>query len=256
MRTAQKAQAKHGFEPACGGPAAGLSRIGFHSTASRGSGQFHGRGSPPNHRGGGHAIRDDKGHTCNPQSRRNQAQSPQDGAQEQRQAKAKPSIKPQQHQHAAMPASAAGLPALPLPAQAEALVVDPAQPPSAEPALVPAQSPITVSAPQPAAHARQTATAPVQSRALAAHRPDGLLDHIAAWLASRGRAIRLALIGQPRRAPQPKATLQPMAVHKPRRDPRQDELARLRQENRKLQLQLQALLALQGEPARPKEPVQ
>ena len=171
-------------------------------------------------------------------------------------AKAKLRNKPQRHQQAAMPACAAGSPALPLPVQAEALVVDPPQPPSAEPTPIAAQSPIAVSTPQPAPRARPAAAAPVQSRALAAHRPDGLLDHIAAWLASRGRAIRQALIGKPRRAPRPKARLQPMAVQKPRRDPRQDELARLRQENRKLQLQLQALLALQELPARPKEPVQ
>lgn len=151
------------------------------------------------------------------------------------------------------------LPALPLPVLAEALVITPPASPAREAPVL--RAPATPPQPQSQALPMQIArsnlsTAPIaRSHALAAHRPDGLLNHIAAWLASRGQAIRSALIGKSRRAPQLKPRLQPMAVQKPRRDPRQDELARLRHENHKLQLQVQAFLDLQAASSRPKEPV-
>lgn len=182
--------------------------------------------------------------------------------------RAKP--KPKLRQKAHLPGKAAAQPAIPLPVQAEILVINPpltqtdvvaADPVPAPPELhasAAALTPPLEAQPKAQPSARNNAKpAPlVRSRALAAHRPDGLLDHIAAWLASRGRAIRLAFIGKPRQVPQPKARLKPMAVQKPRRDPRQDELARLRQENHKLQLQLQALLAQQAGTARQQEPAE
>lgn len=185
-----------------------------------------------------------------------------------RKSRAKP--KPKLRQKALLTGKTAVQAAIPLTVQAEALVITPpviqtvavvADPVPAPPVL---HAPATAPQPQlmaqlkaqPGARSSATAVPPVRSRALAAHRPDGLLDHIAAWLASRGRAIRLAFIGKPRRAPQPKARLQPLAVQKPYRDPRQDELARLRQENRKLQVQLQAVLAQQAGTARQQEPAE
>lgn len=145
---------------------------------------------------------------------------------------------------AATPAIATPAPALTLPAGLEPLVTQPMPAPASVPAKVQASRPASAIAATPIA----------RNRALATHRSGSLLDQIAAWLATRGRAIRLAFIVKPRRAPQPKARLQPMAVPKPRRDPRQDELARLRQENRKLQLQIEALQDLQAVRARPKQP--
>ena len=146
---------------------------------------------------------------------------------------------------AATPAIALPAPAIALPTQPEPLVI------AATPKPAPVAAQVQAKRPAPA-----TTTAPIaRDRALATHREGNLLDHIAIWLAARGRAIRLAFIGKPRRAPQAKARLQPKAVPHPRRDPRQDELARLRQENRQLQLQIQALLAHQRVMSGKDEPV-
>ncbi|WP_140420579.1 hypothetical protein [Novosphingobium sp. B 225] len=124
-------------------------------------------------------------------------------------------------------AKSAAVPVIALPNRPEPLVALDAAPPSAPLAPLP-RLPLT-----PSIAPAQVPLRPLpRRRTLAPWRPAGLAAQIGAWLLGRSRKLA--------------ALLAPRPGHRPAAD---QELARLRAENERLRLQIEALLALRPESA-------